>query len=75
MDNSFNKKLGAWLREKRQKKNISQVEAARRMGCVKSRICNWEKGTRGLDAGELFRYCAIIGADLNEFVEEYKKSN
>lgn len=64
----FNKELGTWLAEKRREAGFTQQQVADRMGSVKSRICNWEKGIRSMDAEDLFNYCEVIRADLNEFV-------
>ena len=65
-DDNFRKMLGEWLTEKRKEANLTQQQAADRMGCTNTRISNWENGIRDMSAKELFRYCEIIRADLNE---------
>ncbi len=68
MKDKFSTELGEWLTQKRNEKHLTQQEAADRMGCAKTRICNWEKGIRDMSAKDLIKYCKIIGADLREFI-------
>lgn len=65
-DDNFRELLGSWLTDKRKEARLTQQQAANLMGCTNTRISNWENGIRDMSAKELFRYCEIIRADLNE---------
>ncbi len=69
---NFSRELGAWLAKKRKKAHLTQQQAADLMGCANTRISNWEHGIRDMSAKELVRYCEIIQADLDEFVDILK---
>ena len=70
---NFNKKLGEWLTERRKEAGYTQQQVADRMGCANTRISNWEQGIREMNAKDLVRYCEIIGADLEELVEFFRR--
>ncbi len=72
-DDNFRKMLGEWLTEKRKEANLTQQQAADRMGCTNTRISNWEQGIRDMSAKELFRYCEAIHADPKEFTEMLRR--
>lgn len=70
---NFNKKLGEWLTERRKEAGYTQQQVADRLGCANTRISNWEQGIREMNAKDLVRYCEIIGADLEELVEFFRR--
>ena len=70
---NFSKKLGEWLTERRKEAGYTQQQVADRMGCANTRISNWEQGIREMNAKDLVRYCEIIGADLEELVEFFRR--
>lgn len=74
MNDDFSKRLGEWLAEKRKQAGMSQTQVAEKMGSVKQRISNWETGYREMNAKDLIRYCEIIGADLDELADFFRRS-
>jgi transcriptional regulator with XRE-family HTH domain len=74
MKDDFSKRLGAWLAEKRKESGMLQIEVAEKMGSAKQRISNWERGYREMNAKDLVRYCEIIGADLDELADFFRRS-
>ena len=70
MTDRFNADLGAWLEKKRDEKDISQAEMARRLGVTRTAVHCWEKGKRKLYADTLIKYCEAAGIDLQEFLNE-----
>ena len=70
---NFSKKLGEWLTDRRKEAGYTQQQVADRLGCANTRISNWEQGIREMNAKDLVRYCEIIGADLEELVEFFRR--
>jgi transcriptional regulator with XRE-family HTH domain len=73
-NDKFSRELGRWLADKRNVAGLTQQEAADRMECTNTRISNWECGVRDMSAKELVRYCEIIGADLDELADFFRRS-
>ena len=74
MKDDFSKRLGQWLSEKRREAGMTQTQVAEQMDSVKQRISSWETGYREMNAKDLVRYCEIIGADMEELVEFFRRS-
>ena len=53
---------------------LTQVELARRLNTVSSRISDYERGERRLDIVQLKAYCDAIGIPLLGFVARFAKS-
>lgn len=68
-NDNFSKDLGRWLTEQRKRARLTQQQVADRMGCSNTRISNWEKGIREMNAKDLVQYCEIINADMDELVD------
>lgn len=68
-NDNFSKDLGEWLTEQRKRAKLTQQQVADRMGCANTRISNWEKGIREMNAKDLVQYCEIINADMDELVD------
>lgn len=66
--------LGKWLREKRETRNMTQQAVAERLGLTRGAVNRREQGNRSLNAKQLFEHCEVLGADINELVEIYKKN-
>lgn len=69
INDNFSKDLGRWLTEQRKRAKLTQQQVADRMGCANTRISNWEKGIREMNAKDLVQYCEIINADMDELVD------
>jgi transcriptional regulator with XRE-family HTH domain len=74
MKDDFSKKLGEWLADKRKLAGMTQTQVAEKIGSQKQRISNWETGYREMNAKDLVQYCEIIGADLDELADFFRRS-
>lgn len=70
MDKEFDKSLGEALRNKRQKKGLSQEHVAQQLGITKMAVSNWETGKRSMYAESLASYCRILGITMQEVFDE-----
>mgnify|MGYP002516774851 CR=1 FL=1 len=66
----FNIRLGAVLRAHRQEKGFSQEYVAGLLGVSKNQVSHWEIGKRSMYAESLRSYCRILGASMQEVLDE-----
>lgn len=64
MKDEFNIELGSVLKDIREKKNITQVEVAAKLGFSKMTISHWESGERAMTAKNLAQYCEVLGITI-----------
>lgn len=60
--------VGGWLREKRQRVQLSQTEVARDAGITQGSLSNYETGKREVSIETLLRLSTAVAADLGELV-------
>lgn len=61
------------LRDVRERKGITQVDLAQRLGNTQNFISAIERGSRRIDAVELRDFCRQMETDLGSFVEEWEQ--
>jgi transcriptional regulator with XRE-family HTH domain len=61
------------LRDVRERKGITQVDLAQRLGNTQNFISAIERGSRRIDAVELRDFCRQMETDLASFVEEWEQ--
>ena len=66
-------KLLLLLKEIRLKKNITQVELAKKLGVPQSFVSKYESGERQLDILELRQICQQIGITLESFIHKLEE--
>lgn len=66
MNIEFNKRLGALMREEREKAGKTQQEIAERLGVTKTAVHQWESGKRNIYASNVVDYCAVIGIRVDD---------
>ena len=69
MDKQSFQELGLYLREKRVKKNITQVEVADKLGYRSQFIANWERGASSPPVPALRKLVAIYGISQKEVLD------
>jgi len=60
--------LRGWLVKKRKEMNLTQRQLAEKLQTVHSLVGKVEKGERGLDVIEFFKYCNALNANPNELL-------
>ena len=66
--------FGAFIKEARQRKGITQTELARRVGVSQPYYNQIENGMRNVDLSLAMNICLILELDLNDFVGTYQNS-
>lgn len=61
------------LRKAREKKGLTQIEVAEKLGQTQSFISKVERGERRLDVVELRAFCAALGIGFPTFVNQIEK--
>ena len=69
MKDNFNVTLGSVMKSIREKKNITQPEAAAKLGVSKMTISHWETGARAMTAKNLSEYCKVLGVSIQSVFE------
>lgn len=64
MKDNFNENL----RQARQNANMTQAEAAKRIGVAKNTYCNWELGTREPDIMKIKALARLFGVSVDYLV-------
>jgi len=59
------------LRDLRQKKGVTQMQLAERLGLRQSYVSKYETGERRLDFVETLFVCEALGISLDDFVAEF----
>jgi transcriptional regulator with XRE-family HTH domain len=72
-ENQQREKLLSLLREIRQKKGVTQVELAQKLGVPQSFVSKYESGERQLDVLELRQICEVIGIPLDNFIRQLEE--
>lgn len=67
-ENHQREKLLLLLKEIRQKRGVTQVELAEKLGVPQSFVSKYESGERSLDILELRQICQHIGISFDNFV-------
>ena len=67
-------KTGAFLRELRKEKNITQEELAEKMGVARRTVSRWETGANMPDMDILIDISDFYGVDLREILDGERKS-
>ena len=66
-------KLLLLLKETRQKRGVTQVELAEKLGVPQSFVSKYESGERQLDILELRQICHFIGISFDNFVHQLEE--
>jgi transcriptional regulator with XRE-family HTH domain len=61
------------LKEMRQKRGVTQVELAEKLGVPQSFVSKYESGERQLDILELRQICQFIGISFDNFVRQLEE--
>lgn len=64
-----NEQLGERIRERRERRGLSQTELGARLGVDQSVVSRLEDGSRGITARELLAISDSLGVALNQLVE------
>lgn len=67
---SDNSRIGKWLAEKREEKDLSQQYVADRLGVTRTAVHYWESGKRTIYAVNLIEYCKVLGVDPREIIDD-----
>ena len=67
-------KTGAFLRELRKEKNITQEELAEKMGVARRTVSRWETGANMPDMDILIDISDFYGVDLREILDGERKN-
>jgi transcriptional regulator with XRE-family HTH domain len=67
-ENRQRKKFLFLLKEIRQKRGVTQVELAEKLGVPQSFVSKYESGERQLDILELRQICRLVGISFDNFV-------
>lgn len=65
--------LGKCMRDARISKDFTQQEVADRLGVSRQTITHWESGRRCVYIDDLFKYCDILGVDVNDVIAPVRK--
>lgn len=60
---SDNSRIGKWLAEKREEKDLSQQYVADCLDVTRTAVHYWESGKRTIYAVNLIEYCKVLGVD------------
>ena len=66
-------KTGAFLKELRKEKNITQEELAEKMGVARRTVSRWETGANMPDMDILIDISDFYGVDLREILDGERK--
>jgi len=69
----FDTKLGEKLKTIREQKGLSQSYVGDRLGVSRNCVSNYERGTRSINAIDLFRLADIYEIDVNDLIKELRK--
>ena len=69
------KHIGQKLKEAREARKMSAVDAAKKIGKSKSTLYNWEKGDADPGADNLLKLCHLYSVDLNFFFPKQEVEN
>ncbi len=72
-ENRQREKLLLLLKEIRQKRGVTQVELAEKLGVPQSFVSKYESGERQLDVLELRQICQIIGISFDDFIRQLEE--
>jgi transcriptional regulator with XRE-family HTH domain len=72
-ENNQRKKLLFLLKEMRQKRSITQVELAEKLGVPQSFVSKYESGERELSILELREICRHIGISFDNFCRQLEE--
>jgi len=61
------------LKDIRQKRGVTQVELAEKLGVPQSFVSKYESGERQLDILELRQICQLIGISFDNFVHQLEE--
>ncbi len=64
--------MKTYLKDVREKKNVSQTEIARLINVSKTVICRFEKGTRLINLEQAKEIADFLGVTIDTFVYEEK---
>jgi transcriptional regulator with XRE-family HTH domain len=56
------------IRTARERRKMKQAELARRIDCVRSAVCEWEKGVREPSLQQLRDIAAVLEVDIRKLV-------
>lgn len=66
--------FGRFVRERRRQVGLNQLEVAEQLGITQPYLSRIEAGQRELDMVLVLNLCAVLGADINEFIKKYAPS-
>jgi transcriptional regulator with XRE-family HTH domain len=72
-ENRQREKFLLLLKEMRQKRGVTQVELAEKLGVPQSFVSKYESGERQLDILELRQICQFIGISFDNFVRQLEE--
>jgi len=72
-ENRQREKVLLLLKEMRQKRGITQVELAEKLGVPQSFVSKYESGERQLDILELRQICQLIGISFVDFIQQLEE--
>lgn len=67
--------FGNFVKEKRLRAGMFQSEVAEKLNITQSYLSRIEAGQREVDLVFVFNLCAVLGADINEFIKRYAPEN
>ena len=72
-ENRQREKLLLLLKEIRQKRGVTQVELAEKLGVPQSFVSKYESGERQLDILELRQICLHVGVSFDNFIRQLEE--
>lgn len=72
-ENRQREKVLLLLKEMRQKRGITQVELAEKLGVPQSFVSKYESGERQLDILELRQICQLNGISFVDFIQQLEE--
>ena len=63
--------FGRFIKEQRIKAGLNQTTVAEMLGITQPYLSKIEAGLRVLDMVLVLNLCAVVGADVNEFIKRY----
>lgn len=72
-ENRQREKVLLLLKEMREKRGITQVELAEKLGVPQSFVSKYESGERQLDILELRQICQLIGISFVDFIQQLEE--
>ena len=73
MTNTYSKKIGEKLQEKRLQKGLSQQDVADRLNVTDVTISRYEKGQRDISMPMFFKLCDVYQIDPYALLDEVRK--